>query len=140
NYIVVPAMVGIVTLATPITSVLFQRGAFGHHEVALTAQALSAFALGLWSVSMVRLIVPAFYAVRDTRSPVLAATCGFVANAGFSLLLMGAVPTTGASRAADAIAALTQSVALVDLRHTGLALATSLSATVNFVVLAMLLR
>ena len=140
NFIALPAAVGIMTLATPITAVLFQRGAFGYDQAVLTAAALSAFAVGLWSVSMVRLIVPAFYAMEDTRTPVLTAAGAFVANCCFSLLLMGPVGTAGESRVADAIAVATQTISLFNLRHAGLALSTSLAATVNLVLLAVLLR
>jgi putative peptidoglycan lipid II flippase len=140
NFIVLPATVGLMVLAIPITSVLFQRGAFGYGESVLTARALIAFTVGLWSVSMVRLLVPAFYALQDTRSPVIAAAVGFVANAGCSLLLMGPVPAVGTSWLAGAIAALARTLWLVDLRHVGLALATSLSALVNMILLAALLR
>jgi len=140
NCIVLPAMVGIMTLATPITAVLFRRGAFGYGEALLTAQALRAFAAGLWSVSMVRLLVPAFYALGDTRAPVIAAACAFVANVVFSVVLMGPVAAVGGSRLADAIAAVARNLWVFDLRHAGLALATSLSAVVNLVVLAVLLR
>lgn len=140
NFIALPAAVGIMTLATPITSVLFQRGAFGFNEAVLTARALSAFAVGLWSVSMVRLIVPAFYALEDTRTPVKTAAAAFVANCCFSLLLMGPVQTHGDSRVADAIATVTQAISLFDLRHAGLALSTSLAATVNLVLLVFVLR
>jgi putative peptidoglycan lipid II flippase len=140
NFIAVPAMVGMVTLAVPITSVLFQRGAFGTTQVVLTAEALAAFAVGLWSVSMVRLIVPAFYALQDTRTPVVMAAWAFVANTVFSLMLMGPVPITGDSRLGDAIAAATQVVSFANMRHSGLALATSVSATVNLVLLGVALR
>jgi putative peptidoglycan lipid II flippase len=140
NFIALPAAVGIMTLATPITSVLFQRGAFGYEQAVLTARALSAFAVGLWSVSMVRLMVPAFYAMEDTRTPVITAAGAFVANCCFSLLLMGPVSATGESRVADAIAAVTQAISVFNLRHAGLALSTSLAATVNLVLLAVLLR
>jgi putative peptidoglycan lipid II flippase len=140
NFIVLPATVGIMVLAIPITSVLFQRGAFGYGESVLTARALTAFAVGLWSVSMVRLLVPAFYALQDTRSPVVAAAWGFVANAGCSVLLMGPVPAAGNSWLAGAITALARTLWVFDLRHVGLALATSLSAVVNMILLAALLR
>ncbi|HVO26642.1 MAG TPA: murein biosynthesis integral membrane protein MurJ [Candidatus Margulisiibacteriota bacterium] len=140
NFIALPAAVGIMTLATPITSVLFQRGAFGYDQAVLTAQALSAFAVGLWSVSMVRLIVPAFYAMEDTRTPVITAAGAFVANCCFSLLLMGPVGTTGESRVADAIALVTQTISVFNLRHAGLALSTSLAATVNLILLGVFLR
>jgi len=140
NVIAIPAAVGIMVLATPITSVLFQRGAFGFPQAALTARALSAFAVGLWSVSVVRILVPAFYALEDTRTPVLTAAATFVVNCVLSLAFMGPVAPTGESRVGDAIAAVTQALALVDLRHAGLALSTSVAATVNLVLLAVCLR
>ncbi|MFI5395116.1 MAG: murein biosynthesis integral membrane protein MurJ [Candidatus Binatia bacterium] len=140
NVVVVPATVGMLLLATPIVSVLFQRGAFGAEEVALTTQALYAFAVGLWPVSMVRLVVPAFYAMEDTRTPVITAAWAFVANCCFSLLLMGPVRATGESRLADTIAAISQMASVADLRHAGLALATSLAATVNLLLLGLAIR
>ncbi len=140
NFIVLPATVGIMVLATPITSVLFQRGAFGYDQTVLCAQALVAFAVGLWSVSMVRLLVPTFYALNDTSAPVKTAAAAFVANCTLSILLMGPVATTGESRTADVIAALSQHAALFDLRHAGLALSTSLAATVNLILLVIMLR
>jgi putative peptidoglycan lipid II flippase len=140
NLIVVPATVGMMVLAMPIASVLFQRGAFGAEEVALTTQALCAFAVGLWPVSMVRLVVPAFYALEDTRTPVLAAAVAFVIDCASSLLLMGPVALGGGSRLADAIAALTQALSVFDLRHAGLALATSIAAGVNLLLLWWVLR
>jgi putative peptidoglycan lipid II flippase len=140
NAIVVPATVGMIALATPIVSVLFQRGAFGTEEVALTAQALCAFAVGLWPVSLVRLVVPAFYALEDTRTPVVAAALAFVMNCACSVLLMGPVALSGGSRLADAIAALTQTLSVSDLRHAGLALATSIAASVNLLLLLWVLR
>lgn len=140
NFIAVPAAFGIAALAIPITSVLFQRGAFGPEQTVLTARALFAFAVGLWSVSMVRLIVPAFYALEDTRTPVLTAAVAFVANVAASLMLMGAVPVTGESLIGDAIARATQVLAVFELRHVGLALSTSVAATVNLVLLAVFLR
>jgi putative peptidoglycan lipid II flippase len=140
NFITLPAAVGIMTLAIPITSVLFQRGAFGYDEAVLTARALSAFAVGLWSVSMVRLIVPAFYAMEDTRTPVITAAGAFVANCCLSLILMGPVAASGGSRVADGIATITQTISLFNMRHAGLALSTSLAATVNLILLVVFLR
>jgi putative peptidoglycan lipid II flippase len=89
---------------------------------------------------MVRLIVPAFYAMEDTRTPVLAAAAAFVANACCSLMLMGPVATAGESRVADGIAIVTQTISVFNLRHAGLALSTSVAATVNLILLGMFLR
>ncbi|MBI3785589.1 MAG: murein biosynthesis integral membrane protein MurJ [Deltaproteobacteria bacterium] len=140
NFIVIPAAVGIYVLAVPITSVLFERGAFGFDQAVLTAWALSAFSLGLWSVSMVRLLVPAFYALEDTRTPVITAAAAFGANLLGSLILMGPVPPTGESAVGDAIATITAHISFFDQRHAGLALSTSIAATVNMTLLLLLLR
>jgi len=140
NFIVMPAAVGIMTLAMPITSVLFQRGAFGHAQVVLTGQALLAFAVGLWSVSMVRLLVPAFYALSDTATPVKTAAAAFAANLIFSLMLMGPVTASGESTVGDVIAYLTQRMTVVDLRHSGLALSTALAGMVNGIILISVLN
>jgi putative peptidoglycan lipid II flippase len=140
NFVAVPAMVGILSLATPIVTVLFQRGAFSRAEVALTAQALAAFTVGLWSLSIVRILVPAFYAMNDTRTPVLTAAASFATNICCSLMFMGPVPVRGESVLADGIARLASALTVVNLRHAGLALATSVAATVNLVLLLTVLR
>lgn len=129
--IVVPATVGLFVLAEPITNVLFQRGAYTHDQVVQTAFALRAYVVGLWSVSMARLVVPAFYALGDTKVPVRCAAIAFVANLAASLMLMGPVPADGGA-AVGLIARLSEALCLIDLRHAGLALATSIAATVNF--------
>jgi len=139
SFLTLPAAVGIGVLALPVATVLFQRGAFGAHEAEMTAWALRMFAVGLWSVSIVRLLVPAFYAVGDTRTPVIAAGIGFLANAVFSLMFMGAVNADGTSALMAVIANATRLLGVCDLRHAGLALATSVAATVNFLVLAVVL-
>jgi putative peptidoglycan lipid II flippase len=139
NLITIPSAVGFWLLATPIVAVLFQRGAFGPEQVEMTAWALSTFAVGLWSVSIVRVLVPAFYAMQDTRTPVITAAVSFVANVAFSLMLIGLVYSDGTSRVVDVIARLTASMSVWDLRHAGLALATSLASGVNLVLLAVVL-
>ncbi|HYD48725.1 MAG TPA: murein biosynthesis integral membrane protein MurJ, partial [Terriglobales bacterium] len=92
TFINLPALVGIFVLAEPITSVLFVRGAFGPGEAELTARAVRMAVLGLWSISMVRLLAPAFYALGNTKAPVVAAAIAFVANIVAALALMGPVP------------------------------------------------
>ncbi len=140
NAIALPSAVGMMALATPIVSVLFQRGAFGPQEVAFTTSALNAFALGLWSVSMLRVVVPAFYALQDARTPVLIAAVAFAINCVCCLLLMGPVAVSGRSGLADAIARAAGAVSLFNFQHMGLALSASISATVNLVLLLFALR
>lgn len=139
TFINIPALVGIYALAVPITNVLFVRGAFGVEQALLTARALQMEALGLWSVSMVRLLAPTFYALGNTRVPVISAAFAFVANIVFSLALMGPVAADDTT-AGLLVSHATQFLGLADLRHAGLALATSIAATVNLGVLLIILR
>lgn len=140
NLITVPASVGIVLLALPITSVLFQRGAYGFHECELTASALAAYAVGLWAVSITRLTAPAFYALGDTRTPVITAAIAFAVNLACSLALMGPVDP-GPSAVGRLVAAVAGALLpSLDLEHVGLALATSVAAAANMVCLLAVLR
>ncbi len=140
NFVALPAAVGLATISLPLTSVLFQRGSFGPDEVVKTALAVRMFALGLWSVASVRLLVPTFYALEDTRTPVYAAAVAFACNLFFALSLMGPVAADSGSGIGVLVAKASSALALFDLRHGGLALATALSATVNLVLLTLALR
>ena len=82
----------------------------------MTAQALLYYALGLTAFAGVRIIVPAFYSLQDTKTPVKVAFVALLANAGLGAVLMN------------------------PLRHGGLALATSLAAGLNFALLVIFLR
>jgi putative peptidoglycan lipid II flippase len=115
-FITTPATVGMIILRVPIIEVFFQRGAFDHVTTLMTAQALLFYSLGLWAFSASRVMLSAFYAFQDTKTPVQVATITMIANVLLSLLLMG------------------------PLRHGGLALALSLSSTVQLLFLIFILR
>ncbi|ACM20234.1 undecaprenyl-diphospho-oligosaccharide flippase, putative [Geotalea daltonii FRC-32] len=115
-FITIPAMAGLMLCSTPIFSLLFMGGAFDYAKAEQCGVALLYYSLGLSFVAMVRVLVPAFYALKDTRTPVVTAFIAFILNLCFSLLLMG------------------------PLRHGGLALASSLSALGNMVLLIWFLR
>ncbi len=114
-FITLPAMAGLIVLGKPIVYVLFQRGAFTHQATVMTRQALFYYTLGLWAFSGIRILVSAFYALQDTKTPVKVAIVALVVNVGASLALMG------------------------PLRHGGLALALSIASSVQFGLLAFLL-
>src|SRR4030095_12747559 len=79
-FVNLPAMVGLVVLAEPIISVLFQHGNFSVHSTQMTAQALQCFALGLPFVSGARISSSAFYALQDSKRPVRAANLAVLVN------------------------------------------------------------
>ncbi len=97
----VPAAVGLAVLAEPIIRLLFQRGAFTADDTRLMIPIMAVFALGLPFFSFVNLVLRAFYAQKDTRTPVHAAALSFVVNLGLSLPLMGPLSTVGLAIASN---------------------------------------
>ncbi len=111
-----PAAVAFLAVAEPIVAVLFQRQSFGTADTEATAATLMAYALGLPAFVLIRSVLPGFYAREDTATPVRIAVVAVAANIALKLALMG------------------------PLQQVGLALATSLSSWLNFVLLALALR
>ena len=91
----VPAAVGLVVLAVPIIRWLFQRGAFSADDTALMQPVLAVYAVGLPFFSFVNLVLRAFYAQKDTVTPVRAAGLSFGVNLALSVALMGPLGTVG---------------------------------------------
>ena len=87
-FITIPSMVGLIVLREPIVALLFKRGAFDTETTRLTAYALLYYAIGLWAFSGVRIVVSAFYALQDTRTPVRMAVISVVAKIILSVILM----------------------------------------------------
>jgi len=110
-FITLPAMAGMIVLREPIVELLFKRGAFDTMAVKSTAYALVCYVAGLWAFSAVRIAIAAFYALKDTRTPVKMAIISIIVNIVLGILLMG------------------------PMGHGGLALATSLSSMLNLVLL-----
>lgn len=93
--LVAPLMVGAILLREPIVRLLFARGAFDEAGVALTATALLWYAPQLPFVAIDQLLIAAFYAVQDTRVPVLAGVAGAVIFAAVAIIATPAVGMAG---------------------------------------------
>ncbi len=70
-FIVVPAAFGYIAIGAPIVKLLLQHGVTKSASVDLTAHVLTFFALGLFSFSSFQLLLRAFYAMQDTKTPAL---------------------------------------------------------------------
>ncbi len=141
NFITLPATLGLMVLSVPVFALLFQRGAFDAHTTMLAAQALVLFSLGLWGISGTKIVVPAFYALEDTKTPVTVALFTFALNFLLSLILMGPVSAGwDAGGFGGAIAGISQTLGIFSLSHGGLALANSISSTCQFLVLLLILQ
>lgn len=115
-FITIPAMAGLMVCSTPIFSLIFMGGAFNYATAVNSATALLYYSAGLSFVALTRVLAPVFYALKDTKTPVYTAFISFVINLCLSLALMG------------------------PLKHGGLALATTISAFGNMLMLLWFLR
>ena len=84
----VPAAVGLILLRTPLIRP-FEGGAFTAQSTRLVTWALLWYTLGLISHSLLEVVVRAFYALHDTRTPVSVTFAAMLLNIGFSLTLPG---------------------------------------------------
>jgi putative peptidoglycan lipid II flippase len=114
----IPATLGLVILAEPIMSVLYQHGKFGASQTAAAAGALRFYALGLCGYAALKVLVNSFYALGQRRTPMLVSMGAIVVNAVLSWLF----------------------TFRFGLGHRGLALSTACIASINFLLLYWLMR
>ena len=112
--IVVPATVGLFVLAGPLISTLFQYRSFTIDDLVMTRYALMAYAIGLVTFSLVRVLLPGYYARQDTRTPVRYGVTSLVAGMSMSIGFV-----------------LVMHWLKLPAPHAGLALAVALGALVN---------
>lgn len=112
----VPAAVALAVIASPLLSTLFQYGEFSGNDVLRASQSLMAYSVGLVAFMLIKVLAPGYFARQDTRTPVRIGIIAMVANMAFNLMLVW------------------------HFYHAGLALATSLSAWLNAVLLYQGLR
>lgn len=116
-FMAVPAATALIALGLPIVSTIFMRGSFTPDDAMLTATALLCASLGIPFLALLRLTTPAFYSLKDTRTPVLAATAALGINFACGIALMN-----------------------TELKHAGLTLALSISSAAQVIILITILR
>ena len=121
-YLSVPAAFGLILLRQPIITLLYQRGEFDERSTQLVAWALLWFAVGLVSHSLVEVLARAFYALHDTRTPVLVGVAAMSLNVLFSFVFTALFAQIGW------------------MPHGGLALANSVATTIEMGGLLILMR
>ena len=115
-FITIPATIGLIVLRFPIVNTLWERGEFSRVSTDGTTIALLYYSIGLCAFAGIKVIAPAFYSLQDTKTPVRIATGSMLLNIVLNLILMG------------------------PLQHGGLALATSISALFNALLLIYFLK
>ena len=116
--ITVPAAVGLIILAAPILITLFQYDAFLLDDVRMSSYSLIAYAAGLPAFIAVKVLAPGYYARQDTVTPVKIAIGAMVSNMLLNVAFVGLLVFQG-----------------FEGPHAGLALASSLAAYLNAMLL-----
>lgn len=110
-----PAAAGLMALKNPIVKLLFERGAFDSTATQMTAEALFYFSLGMFAMAANMVITRAYYALRDVKTPLYIGLLSIFVNIGASIVLVRY------------------------MGHSGLALANTLAAVFNTLVMYFLL-
>ncbi len=114
----IPSAIGLMIMAEPIISLIYQHGRFTAAATEQTAGALRFYAIGLVGYSAVKVLAPAFYALDRRNLPMIVSLVSIALNAGLNALL-----TFG-----------------LGMGHRGLALSTSVIAVTNFLALYVMMR
>ena len=112
----VPATVGILVLARPLIKIIFERGSFTVYSTSITASCLVFYCLALTGYAGIKILASSFYSLKDTLTPSKIAGLALLINVILNFVLMR------------------------PLKMQGLALATAISVTVNFLLLLFALR
>jgi putative peptidoglycan lipid II flippase len=117
-FLTVPASVGLLVLAEPIITIIYQRGAFTAADTVQTAIALQAYTIGLAGYACIKVLAPSFYAIDLPRIPVRISMTGILLNIILNYIFLY----------------------VLKLGVVGLALSTSIVALINVLQLAYELR
>ena len=113
-----PSTAGLAVLGEPIMRLIYEHGRFSPADTAATAAALCAYAVGLPGYSAIKLVQPAYVAMGDAKTPMYTSLAAVFLNAGLNYLF----------------------VKVLMVGHVGLALSTSVMATLNVSILIFMLE
>jgi putative peptidoglycan lipid II flippase len=114
----IPASVGLAVLGESMIGIVYQHGKFLAFDTHQTALALSCYAVGLAGYSTLKLTAPAFYALGDSRTPMMVSLASVLVNAVAAFIM----------------------VRIAGFGHAGLALSTSVVSTFSALALLILIR
>jgi putative peptidoglycan lipid II flippase len=115
-FVALPASALFVVLGEPVVAALFQRGAFDAQASHETARALLWQGGAIWTVAVVRQTLPAFYALGDTRTPVIVSALDLAAFVALAIALRGPMGHAGVSAAVAGSSTVQMGLLLVRLR------------------------
>ena len=115
-FVAVPCSAALIALSEPIVVLLFQRGQFDAFAAHQTARALAWQGGAIFTVAAVRQLVPVFYSLGDTRTPVIVSALDLLAFIGLALSLRGPFGHVGVSMAVAGSSAVQMVLLFVGLK------------------------
>lgn len=118
----IPSSVGLIVLGFPIIQVLLQHGRFNLGDAESTAVPLAFFAVGLAGLASVEILTRSFYALRDSKTPVIVSVGQFIFKIALSLVIIDAAVWgtqwgMGALAFSTSLAGLLEAIVLYWLLH-----------------------
>ena len=114
--IMLPIMVVMTTFSKEIVKVLFEEGSFNSHDTYLTSTALFFYSIGILAYGLKELLAKSFYSLQDTKTPVRNATISVVINIVFSIIIVNIMGIGGLALASSISATVTTMLLLISLR------------------------
>jgi putative peptidoglycan lipid II flippase len=129
-FLTLPTAIVMIVLRRPIVHLLFQYGEFGEEAREATALAFLFYSLGLTGHALVQILARAYYATKDTTTPLIMTVTSIVVNVALAILLAPGLGINGLALA-NSIATLAEAALLLfvlapraRLRFVGLGLST----------------
>jgi putative peptidoglycan lipid II flippase len=147
-FLTIPASIGLMVLGEPVIRLFFQHGTFNDDSTRGTVFAMVFFSIGLAGHATVEIVDRVFYALHDTRSPVLVAVGAIALNIVLSLVLMQTwlhydpEHAYGGLALANSIAALAEATILIHLiykRLPGMAIGSLTTAAIRMLAASLVM-
>lgn len=140
SFVILPISFLIYAISEPCIQLFLERGAFNNNSTLNTASALKAYTIGIWGISCHTILIRAFLAKKDTKTPTVISLLMLLIHFHLSLLICGEL-STGTSFSSKLLYNYQSFLGTYfNLGHNGLALSASISSTIGFAVLLFILR
>ncbi|GAB3376153.1 murein biosynthesis integral membrane protein MurJ [Lysobacter rhizosphaerae] len=131
--IALPAMLGLMLLSQPLVATLFQHKQFTAFDTRMAAMSVFGLSFGLPAFALVKIVLPAFYARQDTRTPVRAGVASLVANMVLNVVFLAILFVLWVP--ADKQGNVMQGLASTPGLHLAIGLASALASYLNLMLL-----
>jgi putative peptidoglycan lipid II flippase len=115
----IPSSIGLVVLGESIVGAIYQGGAFQAYDTERTALALAFYAIGLSGYAALKVLVPAFYSLGDSRTPMVISLTSILINymVASSMIRLGGLGHAGLALSTSAVALFAFFVQIAILRN-----------------------